>query len=64
MKLTKTQLFKMIQSRGVICDIPTFSSISSYLAKKITDIARDLEKDFRDKQTDKFNEEYITGKGY
>ena len=54
----------MIQLRGaVIRDIPIFGNILSSVAKKGTDIARNFGKDFLDKQIDKFNKEYITGKG-
>ena len=48
-KFSKTQLSKMIQSGGVICDIPIFGHISLRVAKKGTDIARDLGKDIPDK---------------
>ena len=53
----------MIQSGGVIRDIPILGSIFSNLAEKVTDIARDLEKDCVDKNIDKFGKEYITGEG-
>ena len=46
----------MIQSVTVICDIPIFGNILLSVAKKGTDIARCLGKDFLDyKQIDKFN---------
>ena len=48
---------------GVICDIPIFDSISLSLAKTGTYRVRDLGKDFLDKQINRFNKEYITGKG-
>ena len=54
----------MIQSGGVVIrDIPIFGNILSNVAKKETDVVRNLEKDFLDKQVDKFSKEYITGKG-
>ena len=52
---------KIVQSGGVLHDIPVFGYISSGLAKKETDIARNLGKHFLDKQIDRFNKEYITG---
>ena len=51
----------MVQSGGVICDILIFGNILSNIAKKGTDIARNLGKYFLDKQIDKFKKEYITG---
>ena len=51
----------MMQS-GVIRDIPIFDSILSKIAKKGTGLARDLGKDFLDKQIDKFKD-YITNEG-
>ena len=48
----------------VIRDIPIFDSILSKIAKKGTGLARDLGKDFLDKQIDKFNKDYITNEGY
>ena len=63
-KVSKTQLSKMIQSgKIVIRDLSIFRNILSSAAKKGTDIARSLWKDFLDKQIDKFNKEYITGEG-
>ena len=63
-KVSKTQLSKMIQSgKIVIRDLSIFRNILSSAAKKGTDIARNLWKDFLDKQIDKFNKEYITGEG-
>ena len=54
----------MIYSGGVVIpDIPIFGNILSNVAKKETDVVRNLEKDFLDKQVDKFSKEYITGKG-
>ena len=41
-KLSKTQLLKMIQLGGVIRDIPLFGNILSNVAIKGTDIARDF----------------------
>ena len=43
----------MIKPGGVIRNIPIFDSILSNLAEQGRDIARDLEKDFLDKQIDK-----------
>ena len=51
-----------MQSRRVIREIPKFGNILSSVAKKVTDIARNLGKAFLDKQIDKFNKEYISGK--
>ena len=53
----------MMQSGGFICDIPISGSILSNLAKKRTNIARDLGKEFLNEQIDMFNKRYITGKG-
>ena len=54
----------MIQLGGIfIGDFPIFGNVLSSVAKKGTDIARSLGNDFLDKQIDKFNKEYITGKG-
>ena len=50
---SKAQPFKMIKPGGVIRNIPIFDSILSNLAEQGRDIARDLEKDFLDKQIDK-----------
>ena len=41
-KFSKTQLSKMIQSGKVIRHIPIFENILSIVAKKATDIARNL----------------------
>ena len=62
-KLLKTQLSKIAQLRGVLRDIPIFRNILSSVAKKGTDIARNLEKIFLNKQTYRFNKEYITDSG-
>ena len=62
-KLLKTQLSKIAQLRGVLRDIPIFRNILSNVAKKGTDIARNLEKIFLNKQTYRFNKEYITDSG-
>ena len=51
-----------MQSGRVIREIPTFENILSNVAKKVTDIARNLGKAFMDKKIDKFNKEYISGK--
>ena len=50
----------MIQSGGVICDIPIFGNILSRVAKRGTHIARNLAKSFVDKQIHEFKKEYIT----
>ena len=44
-------------------DTPIFENILSSVAKKRTDLARDLGKIFLDKQIDRLNKEYITGSG-
>ena len=44
-------------------DTPIFENILSSVAKKRTDLARDLGKNFLDKQIDRLNKEYITGSG-
>ena len=41
-------------------DIPIFRNILYSVAKKKTDLARDLGKNFLDKQIHMFNKEYIT----
>ena len=51
------------QLGGVIRDITTFGYILSNLAKKRTYLAGDLGRYFLEKQIDRFNEEYIAGKG-
>ena len=52
----------MIYSGGVVIpDIPIFGNILSNVAKKETDVVRNLGKDFLDEQVDKFSKEYITG---
>ena len=54
----------MIYSGGVVIpDIPIFGNILSNVAKKETDVVRNLGKDFLDEQEDKFSKEYITGSG-
>ena len=61
-KFSKTQLSKMILSGEVVVrDLTYFGNILLSLAKKVTDIAKGLGKDFLDKQIDKFNKEYVTG---
>ena len=62
-KFSKTQMSKIEQLGGVLRGIPIFGNILSSLAKKATDIARNLAKNFIDKQIDRFNKEYITGSG-
>ena len=44
-------------------DTPIFENILSSVAKKRTDLARDLGKNFLDEQIDRLNKEYITGSG-
>ena len=63
-KFSKTQLSTLIQSGAIICDTPIFGNILLSVAKKGTDIARNLRKHFLAKQIDTFNQEYITGKGW
>ena len=46
---------KIVQLGGGLCDIVIFGNILSSLAKKGTDIARNLGKNFLNKQIDKFN---------
>ena len=53
----------MIRSGGVIRDILILGNILSSVPKKRTDIAGILQKDFLDKQINKFNKQHITGKG-
>ena len=60
---SKTQLSKIVKLGGVLCDIPIFGNILSSVAKKGTDIARNLGKKFVDKQIGKFNKEYIIDAG-
>ena len=62
-KFSKCQLSKVVQLGGVVHDIPIFGNVLSSAAKKGTDIARNLEKNFLDKEIDTFNKEYITGSG-
>ena len=63
-KFPKTQLLKISQLGGeVICEISIFASILLNLAEKGADIARDVRKNFIDKQIARFKKEYITGKG-
>ena len=54
-KFSKTQLSKMIQSGKVIRHIPIFENILSIVAKKATDIARNLGRHFMDKYVEEFN---------
>ena len=60
-KFSKIQLSKIVQLRGVLRDIPFLGNILSNVAKKGTDIAKNIGKKFLDKQIDRFNKEYITG---
>ena len=62
-KFSKSQLPKIVRLEGVLCYIPIFGNILSSVAKKRTDIARNLGKKLLDKQIDRFNKEYITGSG-
>ena len=43
-KFSKSQLSKVVQLGGVVCDISIFGSALSSAAKKGADIARNLEK--------------------
>ena len=52
----------MIQSGGATCDIPIFGNLLSTVGKKQTDIGTSLGEYFLDKQTEKFNKVYVTGK--
>ena len=54
---------KILQLGEVLCDIPIFGNNLKSVAKKGTDIARNLGKKVLDKQIDRFNKEYITGLG-
>ena len=62
-KFSKTQLSKIVQLGGILRDIPIFGNILSNVAKKRTDVDRNLGKNFLDKQIDKFNKKCITGLG-
>ena len=54
---------KLSQSGGVfVLPFPIFGNFLTSVVKKETDIARKLGKEFLDKQVDKINKEYITGK--
>ena len=46
MKFSKTQLFKIVQLGGVLPEIPIFGNILSRVAKKETNIAKNLGKIF------------------
>ena len=54
-KFQKTQLSKMIQLGKVIRHIAIFGNILSSVAKKATDLARNLGKDFLSKYVEEFN---------
>ena len=54
-KFSKTQLSKMIQSGKVIRHLPIFGNILLIVAKKATDIARNLGRDFLDKYVEESN---------
>ena len=62
-KLSKTQLSKIVQLGGVLGDITIFGNILSSVAEKGTDIARNLGEKILDKQIDRVNKEYILGSG-
>ena len=62
-KFSKTYLCKIVQFGGVLRDRLILGNILSSVANKGIDIARNLGKDFLDKQIDRFNKEYITGSG-
>ena len=62
-EFSKTHLPRMMQSGGVISDIPISENILLSVAEKGTIIARNFGEDFLDMQIDKFNKEYITGAG-
>ena len=59
--ISKTQLCKIVQSRRVLHDIAVFRNVLLSVAKKGTDIAENLGKNFLDKQIDRFNKEHIFG---
>ena len=63
LKFSKTQLSKIVLLGGVLHDIPIFGNVLSGIAKKGTDITRNLGKKFLDKQIDRFNKEYIAVSG-
>ena len=54
---------KIVQLVGVLRNIPIFGNVLLSVAKKGTDIARNIGKIFLDKQIDRFNKEYITDSG-
>ena len=54
---------KIIQLGEVTRDLPIFGNVFLSVAEKGTDIVRNLGKYFLDMQIDKFDNEYITGKG-
>ena len=54
---------KIVQLRGILCDIPIFRNILSNIVKKGTDLARDVGKNVLDKQRDRFNKECMTSSG-
>ena len=60
-KFLQTQFSKIVQLEWVLLDMTIFGNILLSVAKKGTDLARDLRKNFLDKQRDSFNKEYITG---
>ena len=62
-KFSKTQLSKIVQLGGVLHSIPIFGNILSSVAKKETDITKNLGKKFLDKQIHRFNKNYITRSG-
>ena len=56
-------MFKIVQLGEVLIDIPIFENVLSSVAKKETDLTRDLRNRFLDKQINRFSKEYITGSG-
>ena len=54
---------KIIQLGEVTRDLPIFGNVFLGVAEKGTDIVRNLGKYFLDMPIDKFDNEYITGKG-
>ena len=48
---------KIVQSGGVLCNIRISGNILSSVAKKGRNIARNLGRNFLDKQIDRFNKE-------
>ena len=57
------KLFKIAQLGGIIHDTPQFGNILLNIARRETDVARNLTKKILDKYIDMFNKEYITCTG-